>query len=120
ERLLERMKLPPQRVIDSRAGLVSRPQIVPKRFDDVIGGHADMRCSAFEHLHDRPKHARHCPERRIVLAKTPDAVEVPEQFVRAIDEVDDHSPRTVPKKLFTRSRGDAERARFSPPLRVSA
>ena len=80
----------------------------------MIRRHADMRRPALDHLHDRPEHARHRAERRIILAKPPDAEEVPEQLVRAVDEVNDHAARTVLKKRFTRRRGDAEKIAFSP------
>ena len=57
ERLFERVKLRPQRGLDAFARFVAGPQIVAERLDDVIGGNADVRDAAFEHLHDRPEHS---------------------------------------------------------------
>src|SRR5882762_5670713 len=69
-----------------------------------------------EHLHDRPQHTRHRPERRIILTKPPDAEEVPEQLVGAIDEVNDHVARTLQGTVSRGERGEAEKTGF---LRLS-
>ena len=90
QRVFQRMKLRQQRAFDAGTRLVSRPKIVAKRFDDVIGSDADMRCAVLDHLHDRIENAGDGAERRIGLVKTAQAVEMTKEFVGAVDEVDDH------------------------------
>src|SRR5438132_4624731 len=86
------MKLRPQSRIDAEAGLVSMPQIVAERFDDVIGGHADVRRPLFDHLEYAVQHSAHAAEARVdAVRRSAGAVEMAEQLVRAVDEVDDHA-----------------------------
>jgi hypothetical protein len=49
QRILQRLELGVQQRVHLLARLVARPERVAKRFDDVIGSHAQMRGSAFEH-----------------------------------------------------------------------
>jgi len=57
ERCLQRMKLRPQRALDSGAGFVAGPELVAERLDDVIGGNADVRRAPFQHLRDRAENS---------------------------------------------------------------
>src|SRR2546425_792336 len=54
QRVLERLELGVEHGIDALARLVTGPQRVAKRFDDVIGGHAQVGRAALEHAEDRP------------------------------------------------------------------
>ena len=74
--------------VDARAGLVSRPQAVAERLDDVIGGDAHVRGAAIDHAEDRADDAAHGADLTAVLvARRGHGVEVPEQLIRAVDEV---------------------------------
>src|SRR5207245_6145199 len=53
-RVLERLELRVEQRVHALARLVAWPERVAKRFDDVIGGHAQMRGAAFEHPQNRP------------------------------------------------------------------
>src|SRR4051812_819015 len=93
ERLLERMKLREQRGLDPGAGLVVRPKPIAKRLDHVIGGDTEIRGAVlvFNYLQNGLQHADDCAVRAVfAFGKPTQAVEVTEQFVRAIDEVNDH------------------------------
>ena len=90
ERFLERVKLREQRGLHALGRLVPGPQAVAERLDHMIGGDADMRGALLDHLQHRVQHAVHGAERRVLaLVEAPLAVEVPEQLVRAVDEVND-------------------------------
>ena len=72
----------------SSAGLVSRPQPVAERLDDVIGGDAHVGGAAIDHAEDGANHAAHGANFTTVLvASRRHRVEVPEQLIRAVDEV---------------------------------
>jgi hypothetical protein len=49
-----------------------------------------MRGAALEHLHDSSQHAEYSAKRWIGFAESSQAVEMPEQFVCAVNEVDNH------------------------------
>src|ERR1700736_3471703 len=86
------MKLREQGGLDPRPGLVAGPQPIAERFDDVVGRHADVRSTLLEHLQDRVQHADHGPEGLILaFAKAAQAVKMPEQLVRAVNQVYQHS-----------------------------
>src|SRR6185437_7262356 len=72
------------------ARLVPGPQPVAKRLDDVIGCDADVRRALLEHLQDRLQHADDAAERAVGFGESPQAVEVPEELVSAVDQMDDH------------------------------
>src|SRR5262249_42958057 len=92
ERVLERAELREERAIHALGRLVPGPQIVTEGLDDVVGGHAEVRRAALEHLRGRMKDARYRAEWRVhALGRPPRAVEVAEELVRAVDEVDDHA-----------------------------
>ena len=94
ERLLERMELREKGALDPRGGLVVRPEAVPEGLDDVVRRHPEVRAALLDRLEDGVQHAGHGAERRVLAAgDAPQAVEVPEQLVRAVEEVDDHVGR---------------------------
>src|SRR6185503_4678795 len=92
ERFFEWSKLCLQCRFDACAGFVTRPQIVTKRFDDVVRGHTNMRRAVLEQLRHRRQHTRYGAERRISLLKAPYAVEVSKEFVCAVQQMNDHCP----------------------------
>src|SRR5205085_1103955 len=96
ERLLERMKLRPQRRLDALTGLVSGIEVVAKRLDDVIGGDADVCGAAFEHLDDGSEHSRDSAERRVAALEPSYAIEMAKELVRAVNEMNDHAPINEP------------------------
>src|SRR6266478_9396923 len=87
------MKLGEQDPFNSGARLVTRPKAVAKRFDDVIGGNAEVRRAVFNHLGDSVEHAGHSPERRISFFEAANAVKMAKEFVGAVDEMNDHGAR---------------------------
>src|SRR5581483_4236297 len=95
ERVFEWMKLREQSAIDSHAGFVARPKIVPERFDDVIGGDTDVRRAVLKHLDNHAEDAVDSAERRISFVETTQTVELAKQFVGAVDEMNDHEVRTA-------------------------
>ena len=89
ERLLEQAELRQQVGIDAGAGLVSGPEAVAERLDDVIGGNADVGRAAIDHAEHRADHATrraHFPA--LLVTRGGHGVEVAEQLVGAVDEVD--------------------------------
>ena len=66
--------------------------MVAERLDDVIGGDADVRGAAVDHAEHRRQHAAHGADLAAVgFARRRDGEEVPEQLVRAVDEVNVHA-----------------------------
>ena len=91
--MFQRMKLRPQSRLDSRAGLVSRPQIVAKTLDDVIRRDREMCRAGFEQVQNRTQHALNRAEWSIATRRgAPGTEEMTEELVRSVDQVDDHSP----------------------------
>src|SRR2546429_2894762 len=91
QRVLERMELREQVRLDAFAGFIARPEIIAKRFNDVVGGHTDVRRASLEH----PEHrAEHADDRGDFVAISVELfrhrVEMPEQLVGAVQEVDFH------------------------------
>src|SRR5437660_1463686 len=87
------MELRAQSALNSRACLVSGPEIVAERFDDVIRSNTEVSRAVLDHLCDRVQHTDNGAERWIGFGEATDAVEVPKEFVGAVDEVDDHKER---------------------------
>jgi len=91
QRIFERLELYEQRWVDALAGFVSIPDRVAKRFDYVIRGNADVRGSVGKHVQDGIQHARHGAKPGDLAGLGPaQAVIVPEQLVRSVDQVNDH------------------------------
>src|SRR5262249_39955610 len=91
ERYFQRVELREERALDAVACLVAGPETVAERLNDVIGRHADMSCSRFNHLKHRLKDADHGAEGWVrALVESAQSVEVAEQLVGAVDEMDDH------------------------------
>jgi hypothetical protein len=90
QRFFEWLKLREQRALDSGAGFITGPELIAKRLDDVIGGDADVSCAVLQHAKDGSEHSGDGAKRWISFLETPDAVEVPEEFVSAVDKVNDH------------------------------
>ena len=94
---------------ESRSGSIPAPVLYPatavaERLDDVIGGDADVRRPAVDHPEDR----RHDAADRahltpVLVARRGHRVEVPEQFVGAVDQVNLH--RGSGLRLRTRNLG---------------
>src|ERR1700726_2535671 len=101
ERFLQRVELREERAVDADPRLVTGPETVAERLDDVIGRHADMSRTRLDHLQHRLKDADHGAEGRVrALVESAQAVEVAEKLVGAVDEMNDHGvvsgePRTV-------------------------
>ena len=92
ERVLQRLELGVEHRVDALARLVVRPERVPERFDDVVGGHAEVGRAAFEHSQDGPDDAADRSEllRPLSVERGGRGQEVAEQLVGAIDQVDAH------------------------------
>ena len=94
QRAFERLELREKRRIDTFARLIAAPKLVTKRFDDVIGGYAEVRRSFVDHLQYRVEHADDGAESAILPAgRATQSVKVTEEFVGPVDQVDDHSFR---------------------------
>jgi len=79
------------RTLDALRRLVTGPEAVAEGLDDVVGRHAQVRGSFFDHLQNAVEHADDRAKGRILaLIEAAQPVEVTEQLVRAIDEVNDH------------------------------
>ena len=77
--------------LDAFARLVAGPEGVAERFDDVVGGDADVRGAPLDHLQHGVQHADDRAVRRVLaFVEAAQAVEVTEQLVRAVDEVGYH------------------------------
>src|SRR6266513_2369089 len=91
ERLLEGMELREQRGLDAGAGLVVRPKSIAKRLDHVVGGDAEIGVAVLDHLENGLQHADDGAVRAVLaFVESAQAVEVTEEFVSAVDEVNDH------------------------------
>src|SRR6266513_3772615 len=91
ERLLEGMELREQRGLDAGAGLVVRPKSIAKRLDHVVGGDAEIGVAVLDHLENGLQHADDGAVRAVLAFVEPaQAVEVTEEFVSAVDEVNNH------------------------------
>src|SRR5882724_6363148 len=90
KRFFQWMKLCEQHSFNSSARFVAGPEVVAKRFNDMIGGDAEVRRAVLDHLRDHVEHTGHGAERWISFLEAPDAVKVSKEFVGAVDEMDDH------------------------------
>ena len=93
QRLLQRLELRVEHRVDALARLVAGPEGVPKRLDDVVGGHAHVRRPLLEHPQDGRDHAAHPSQ---LLGGAPAErgrrrEEVAEQLEGPVDEMDDHA-----------------------------
>ena len=88
ERFLEHGKLREQFGFDAGTRLVSRPEPIAKRLDDVVGGDADVRGAGGDQAEHRADHAAdrgHFPSRGVFRRRK--GVVVAEQLVGAVDQV---------------------------------
>lgn len=103
---LEKAELRQQIGLDAVAGLVSRPEAVPERLDDVVGGDRHVRRARLHQIENRSEHAAHrsyLPPLSIPGVRQ--RVVVAEQLVCAIDEVNlERSPHAA-AALFTPAQG---------------
>ena len=86
--IFQQRKLRKQLAFNACAGLVTRPQSIAKRFDDVVGGNGDMRGPALDHAEHRRENAADgsdFPALGILGGRQ--RVIMPKQFVRAVDQV---------------------------------
>ena len=89
EDVFEQRELRQQVGLDAFAGLVAWPQLVAKRFDDVIGRHGNVRGAALDHAQHRREHAADRGDLAAVLIpRGGQRVVVPEQLVCAVDQID--------------------------------
>jgi hypothetical protein len=80
-----------QRGLDAGAGLVVRPKPIAKRLDHVVGGDAEVRVAVLDHLEDGLQDADNGAVRAVhAFVEPAQPVEMTEEFVSAIDEVNDH------------------------------
>ena len=85
------MELRDQRGLDAGAGLVVSPKPIAKRLDHVVGGDAEVSVPVLDHLEHGLQHADDGAVSAILAFVEPaQAVEVTEEFVSAVDEVNDH------------------------------
>src|SRR5712691_1083752 len=89
------MELCEQGRFDALTGLVLRPEIIAKRFDDVISRDSDVRRSVLDHLCNRMENAGHGAERGVGFLEAPDSVEVTKKLVCAVNQVNDHEKADV-------------------------
>jgi hypothetical protein len=74
---------------DPFTGLVTCPELVPKRLDHVVGGNADVRDAFAHHAQHRRKHAAHRPYfASLRIARLWHRKVVPKQLVRTVNQVD--------------------------------
>ena len=91
ERFLQRVELREERALDADPRLVTGPEAVAERLDDVIGRHADMGRTRLDQLQHRLQDADHGAEWLVrALVESAQSVEVAEQLVGAVDEMNDH------------------------------
>jgi hypothetical protein len=96
QRRLEDVELRAKRRIDAVSGLVTGPQVVAERLDDVISGHSNVSSAVGHHAEDRHDHATGGPYLAPVISLTRRlAVEVSEELVRAVDEMDIHGGKSA-------------------------
>jgi hypothetical protein len=105
------MELRHERRIDPVAGLVSTPELVTKRLDDMIGRNTQVRGALLDHLQDG---AEHTGDRGVglvlPLVESAQAIEMAEELVSAVDEMNDHeaavvsAPGRVHSRDFSRNR----------------
>ena len=99
DRHAERRAARPRAAETARAGPArcrrrscSRPQPVAERLDDVIGRHRDVRGAAGDHAQHRREHASHRADLHAVrVTRRRHRIVVPEQLVRAVDQVNVHA-----------------------------
>src|SRR5690606_9766126 len=89
-------------------------------FDDVIGGDAQMRGAFLEHLQHRAEHAIDGGMGLVLaLVEAPLAVEMAEEFIGAVEQVDDHgSLISIPEALAS-ARIDLRPTRAGSPVPCS-
>jgi ATP-dependent DNA ligase len=91
KRFFERVELLQEGRLDAISGLVSGPEPVPERLDDVIGRHPDVGSPGLDRLQDGVQHAGHRAKGTVLpLIEAAQTVEVAEQLVGAVDEMNDH------------------------------
>jgi hypothetical protein len=98
------LKLREQNAIDTSARFVTGPKIVPKRLNDVIGRHTNMRRSFFQHTDRRHKNTGYGPQGWVCFLKPPDAVKMAKEFVRAVNEMNDKTVHRL-HRLHTQEQG---------------
>ena len=90
--ILEGFELDAQLSLDPVPYLVTRPEVVAERLDDVVGRHTHVGRAALQHPEHGGHHAPHC--RELVPLPVPCAlgkpVEMAEQLVGAVDDMDVH------------------------------
>ena len=88
ENFFEHGKLCQQFGLDPFRGFVTRPQSISERFDHMIGRHRDVSGATLYHAQQRSEHA---PDRAHFvpagIASGWQRIVVPEQFVRAVDQI---------------------------------
>ena len=75
----------------------------------MVSRDADVRGVVFDHLRDHIEYAGNCAKRRIRFVEATQTVEVAEQFVGAVDEVDDHLIRGDLKQVTLTAKSSLKR-----------
>ena len=89
ECLLEQWKLRQQVGIDASTSLVARPEIIAERLNHMIGGHGEVRDAGAEHSQHGSHDPSNCGDFTTgIVARGRQRVKVPEQFVRAVNQID--------------------------------
>ena len=105
EDLFQQRKLGEKIGFDAFTGLVTRPQSVTKRLDNVIGSNRHVSSAVLDHPQHRPEDASH---RAYLMASGAipcrgNRVVVPEQLVSTVDQMDDQNappPQPYPPPLI--------------------
>ena len=108
ESVFERVELREQRPLHAFARLVAGPERIAERFNDVVGGDADVRAAFLDQFEHRVQHARHGAERRILLLEAAQTVEVAEELVCPVDEMHYHWKRIVGSRLICSMRATSQ------------
>jgi hypothetical protein len=118
QRVLQRVELGAESGIHALTGLVARPERVAKRFDDVIGRHAQVRRARLEHRDDGRDHAVDRPQLGTdVPAEGRRGEEIAKQLERPVDQVDDHGWPDTPFSRIDQPRRARSSSRRHPPCR---
>ena len=116
EHVFEQWELRQQVGFNAFAGLVTRPQSVAKRFDDVIGRNGDVRGAALDHAQHRGEDASDRGHfAAVLIPRGRQRVVVPEQLVCAVDQIDvQGATPTQPYRTGTGSINFLNGSRLSP------
>ena len=93
--IFQGLKLGQERGVHTGTRLVPRPQGVAKGFDDMVGGHAQVRGPCLHHLQKAVEDQADSAVSVIGFRGAFQPVETPKELVGAVDQVDDQFPGTL-------------------------